>query len=88
MTCTRHTQPFNGCMRTRTALVRCNARDTVVAEEVGKAVWEGRQAGQQGGVAGLVMAGRVGWWGRWDGWSGRRGMDLQCKECSGVNVVT
>ena len=68
MTCTQHTH--SRCRRTRTALARRNARDTVVADEAGKAVWEGRQAAWgdgQGGVAGLVgwragwMAGRV-WW--------------------------
>ena len=53
------------------------------------------KAGQQGGVAGRVgwragsggglvgEAGRVG-----GGPGGRRGMDLQSKECSGVNIVT
>ena len=103
MTCTRHTQ------RTRTALAHCNARYAVVADEAGKAVWEGRPAGRggwQGGGGQGGVAGRVGWppgggqgWGVGSGggqgrvagwlgggwWSG--GVDLQGKECSGVNIV-
>ena len=53
MTCTPHSR----CRRTRTALARRNARDAVVADEAGKAVWEGRPAGWggwQGGVKGWV----------------------------------
>ena len=63
-------------------------------------VW--RQAGwggRLGGVAGRVgwrvgggpgrVAGRVGWRAGSGGGPGdRRGMDLQSKECSGVNIVT
>ena len=80
-----------------------------MADEVGKAVWEGsRQEGVvgrvgwlagwgvgQGGMAGQSGGRQVGWraWsgggqgegGRQGGW---RGMDLQSKECSGVNIVT
>ena len=45
------------------ALARRNARDAVVAEEAGKAVWEGRpvawRAAWGGGPRGV--AGRVGW---------------------------
>ena len=52
--------------------------------------------GGQGGVEGWVgMSGRVQVAGqvRWLAWSGGgpgylRGMDLQSKECSGVNIVT
>ena len=43
--------------------MHCNARDAVVADEAGKAVWEGRPpgwgGGQGGGWQGRV-AGRVG----------------------------
>ena len=45
------------CRRLRTALVRHNTRDAVVADEAGKAVWEGRQAGWGGGQGG----GRARW---------------------------
>ena len=94
MTCTSHTQPLQEDEHG-------NARDAaVVAEQVGKAVWEGRQAGWggwQGGVAGRVgwRAGsdcwEVGWVGRLAGWGGWQGgwrrMDLLSKECSGVIIV-
>ena len=51
------------CRRTRTALACRNARDAVVADEAGKAVWEGRPAGWgglQGGGGPGGVAGRVG----------------------------
>ena len=62
----------SSCRRIRTALARSNASDTVVAEEEGKAVWEGRQAGWRGGKVGWLagsgpgggpggVAGKVGW---------------------------
>ena len=41
------------------ALARCNAPDAVVAEEDGKAVRKGGQAGWGGGQGGI--AGLVGW---------------------------
>ena len=75
------------CRRTRTALARRNARDAVVADEAGKAVWEGRPAGW-GGWQGGVKGG-VGWGvGSGGGPGGRRGMDLKSNECSGLNIVT
>ena len=47
------------------------------------------KAGRQGGVAGRVVAGQVGWLsGERGGPGGRKGMDLRSKECSGVNIVT
>ena len=63
-------------------------------------VW--RQAGWGGGPGGMaggwragsgggpgLVAGRVGWRAGSGGGPGdRRGMDLQSKECSGVNIVT
>ena len=64
-----------------------------MAEEAGRAVWEGRPTGWggwPGGVAGLGgggpgrVAGRV----VGGGQGGLRGMDLRCRDCSGVNIVT
>ena len=47
-------------------------------------VWLAGSGGGQGGVSG-----RVGWRaGSGGGLGDRRGMDLQSKECSGVNIVT
>ena len=54
------------------ALAYRNASNAVVAEEAGKAVWEGRQAGPSrvgwragwGGGPGLWLAGSGGWPGR------------------------
>ena len=57
MTCTPQTHSL--CRRTRTALARNNARDAVVAEEAGKAVWKGWQAGWDGWQGGVQ--GTVGW---------------------------
>ena len=50
----------------------------------GRVLWRAWSGGGPGGVAG-----RVGWLAGWGGWPGGwRGMDLQRKECSGVNIVT
>ena len=50
--------------------------------------WQGVMAGRVGGGPGRV-AGRVGWRAGSGGGPGDwRGMDLQSKECSGVNIVT
>ena len=80
------------------ALAYRNASNAVVAEEAGKAVWEGRQAGPSrvgwragwGGGQGQVEV-LVGWLAGGDslGWlaGGKRGMDLQSNECSRVNIV-
>ena len=67
-----------------------------MAEEAGKAVWEGRPtwwggchwlAGCCGGQG--RVSGRVGWWAGSDGGQGGwRGMDLQSKEYSGLPVST
>ena len=65
MTCTPHIQP---CRRTRTALARRNASDTVVAEEAGKAFREGRPAGLSGRPG--EVAGLVGWRAGSGGWQG------------------
>ena len=57
----------SSCRKTRRALARRNARDAGVAEEAGKAVWEGWQGGWgcgpggPGGVAGRVVARSGGW---------------------------
>ena len=73
------------CRRTRTALARRNARDTVVAEEDGMVVREVRQAGWDGGLGG--MAGRVGWLAGWrggpGGMAGRVGWLARCSEGDG-----
>ena len=61
MTCAPHTQPLQEDEESRTALERHNARDTVVAEEEGKAVREGRQAGWGGWARLAWVASRVGW---------------------------
>ena len=45
-----------------------------MADEAGKAVWEGSPAGWGGWPGGGWpggVAGRVGWRARWDGWPGR-----------------
>ena len=64
------------CSRTRTALARSNAYDTVVADcdEAGNAVWEGSPAGWGGWPGGGGqggVAGRVGLLAGWDGGPGR-----------------
>ena len=75
-----------------------------MVEEAGKTAWEGRQAGccgGQGAVEGRVrwragsgggpgrVAGRAGRLaGSGGGPGGRRGMNFQGKECSGVHIVT
>ena len=64
----------SSCRRIRTALVRCNACYAVVADEAGKALWEGRPAGWGGGQG--QVEGRVG---RRAGWL--EGMDPWSKEC-------
>ena len=51
MTCTPHLQPLQ---EDEDALAHCNARNTVVAEEAGKAVREGKQAGWGGGPGGVA----------------------------------
>ena len=43
---------YSFCRRIRTALVRCNAHDAIMAGEDGKAVREGRQGGEAGRVVG------------------------------------
>ena len=72
LTCTPPGPPTRYCRRTRTALVHHNARDAVVADEAGKAVWEGRPARWGGGQGCLWQAG----WGGGQG-GGQRGMDLK-----------
>ena len=67
------------CRRQRTALVCCNARDAVVAEEGhsrGVHGCLGRQAGKVGWQAGWGggpgrVVGRVGWRDRWSGGPGQ-----------------
>ena len=51
------------CRRMRTALACSNACDAIMADETGKAVWEGRPArwgGRQGGDRQGGVAGQVG----------------------------